>query len=188
MDRKVIPCLVALFAVSGCGQAATSPARDDGAATVNSPAQAKLGLSSSAFQDGQTIPQQYSCDGANQSPPLRWGEPPPGTKSFALTIDDPDAPGGTFRHWAVFDMPATTRSLAAGQQIGTQGTNDKGTPGYSGPCPPRGNPPHHYHLRLFALDVERLDLAPNAKVVDVENTAAKHALGQGDLIGTYERR
>lgn len=148
---------------------------------------AEFSLASSAFQNGQPIPEEFSCDGANHSPSLSWGEPPAGTKSFALTIDDPDAPSGTFRHWAAFDIPGETRSLAAGEVIGTQGTNDKGTPGYTGPCPPKGNPPHHYHFRLFALSVDKLGLGPKAKVKDVEDAAERHAIGRAKLIGTFQR-
>jgi Raf kinase inhibitor-like YbhB/YbcL family protein len=148
----------------------------------------QLVLTSDAFQNSQPIPTQFSCDGANQSPALKWSEPPAGTKSFALVIDDPDAPGGTFRHWGAYDIPASARSIASGQRIGTEVNNDKGTLGYTGPCPPRGHGPHHYHFRLFALDVDRLGLGPNSKVIDVENAATKHAIAQGELIGTFERR
>ncbi len=148
----------------------------------------KLDLTSSAFSDGQPIPVQYTCDGANQSPPLAWGEPPTGIRSFALTIDDPDAPGGTFRHWGVFDIPASARSIGGGQRIGTEVNNDFGKPGYGGPCPPKGHGPHHYHFRLFALDVDKLGLSPAARVKDVEDSAAKRAIAQGELIGTYQRR
>jgi Raf kinase inhibitor-like YbhB/YbcL family protein len=149
----------------------------------------KISLTSSAFQDGQTIPAQHTCDGAGQSPPLAWGEPPQGTKSFALVVDDPDAPGGTFHHWGAYDIPASTRAIAAGQAIGTQAVNDSGKPGYKGPCPPPGNGPHHYHFKLFALDVDRLaGLGPNAKVADVENAAQQHLIGRAELIGIYERK
>ena len=149
---------------------------------------ARLSLTSDAFQDGQPIPDQFSCDGANQSPALKWDEPPAGTKSFALVIDDPDAPSGTYHHWGAYDIPASTRSIASGQRVGTEVNNDKGTPGYTGPCPPKGHGVHHYHFRLFALDVDRLALSPNPKVADVENEASKHAIAQGELIGTFERR
>jgi Raf kinase inhibitor-like YbhB/YbcL family protein len=148
----------------------------------------KLSLSSSAFEEGQPIPVQYTCDGANQSPPLSWGEPPPGTKSLALVIEDPDAPGGTFRHWGAYDIPGSTTSLAAGQSVGSQALNDFGKRGYGGPCPPKGHGPHHYHFRLFALDVERLNLGAEAKVADVTDAAGKHVVAQGELIGTYERK
>jgi Raf kinase inhibitor-like YbhB/YbcL family protein len=149
---------------------------------------ASLSLSSDAFQNGGPIPTQFTCDGADQTPSLHWGEPPAGTKSFALVIDDPDAPGGTFRHWGVFDIPASARSIGGGARVGTAVANDFGKPGYGGPCPPKGHGPHHYHFKLFALDTDQLGVPPNAKVVDVENAASKHAVAQGELIGTYERK
>jgi Raf kinase inhibitor-like YbhB/YbcL family protein len=185
--RALTPAILCI-ALATCGPSKPAANQSNGGATVDNATLTKLSLTSSAFSDGQPIPVQYTCDGANHSPPLSWGEPPPGTKSFALTIDDPDAPSGTFRHWAVFDIPANTRSMAAGQQIGTQGTNDKGSLGYTGPCPPKGNPPHHYHFRLFALGVDKLGLSPTAKVKDVEDAAAQHAIAEGELIGTYQRR
>ena len=147
----------------------------------------KLDLTSDAFQDGQPIPRQYTCDGADQTPALKWDEAPVGTKSFALVIDDLDAPSGTFRHWGVFDIPASARSIGGGQQVGTEVSNDFGKPGYGGPCPPKGHGPHHYHFKLFALDTDRLDLSPTAKVADVENAARQHAIAEGELVGIYER-
>jgi len=148
----------------------------------------KLDLTSSAFRDGQPIPQQYTCDGADQTPALHWSDPPAETKSFALVIDDPDAPSGTFRHWGVFDIPSSARSIGGNQRLGTEVTNDFGKAGYGGPCPPRGHGPHHYHFKLFALNVDRLNLGPNSKVADVEREAAGKAIAQGELVGTYERR
>lgn len=148
----------------------------------------QISLTSDAFQNGQPIPAQFTCDGADQTPTLHWGEPPPGTKSFALVIDDPDAPSGTFRHWGVFDISASARSIGGGQRIGTEVNNDFGKPGYGGPCPPKGHGPHHYHFKLFALDVGSLGLKANAHVSDVEREAEKHAVGRAELIGTYERR
>ena len=142
------------------------------------PLSAKLSLTSNAFQDGQPIPMQYTCDGRDQTPALSWGEPPRRTKSFALVIDDPDAPSGTFRHWGVFDIPASARSIGGGQRIGTEVTNDFGKIGYGGPCPPKGHGPHHYHFKLFALDVDRLGVEAGARIEDVEAAAQEHALGQ----------
>jgi Raf kinase inhibitor-like YbhB/YbcL family protein len=188
--RKLItfaPAL-ALVALASCGSNGNAVNQTNGGTAVENATLAKLQLSSSAFQDGQPIPTQYTCDGANQSPPLQWGEPPPGTKSFALVIDDPDAPSGTFRHWGVFDIPASARSLGGEQRAGTEGANDFGKPGYGGPCPPKGHGVHHYHFKLFALDTDRLDVGANAKVADIENAAQQHALAQGELIGMYERR
>jgi len=103
-------------------------------------------------------------------------------------IDDPDAPSGTFRHWGTYDIPAAARSIASGEKAGTEVKNDAGTLGYTGPCPPPGHGLHHYHFKLFALDVDRLNLSADAKVADVENAASAHAIGQGELVGTYERR
>ena len=88
----------------------------------------------------------------------------------------------------MFDIPSSARSLGGGEKVGSEVDNDFGKPGYGGPCPPRGHGPHHYHFRSFALDVDGLGLSPNAKVVDVERAAQKHALGEGELIGTYERK
>jgi Raf kinase inhibitor-like YbhB/YbcL family protein len=149
---------------------------------------AKISLTSTAFKDGQPIPVEFSCDGANISPALQWSEPPAGTKSFALVIDDPDAPSGTFRHWGGYDIPASARSIATGRRAGIEVNNDGAKPGYTGPCPPKGHGVHHYHFRLFALNVDKLNLGPSAKVIDVETAASKHAIGQGELIGTFERR
>jgi len=179
---------LALAALASCGASKQSSNETNGGTAVKNTSLARLSLTSDAFQDGQPIPDQFSCDGANQSPALKWDEPPAGTKSFALVIDDPDAPSGTYRHWGAYDIPASTRSIASGQRVGTEVNNDKGTPGYTGPCPPKGHGVHHYHFRLFALDVDRLALSPNPKVADVENEASKHAIAQGELIGTFERR
>jgi Raf kinase inhibitor-like YbhB/YbcL family protein len=179
---------LALVALASCGASNRSTNETNGAATVDNATLAKINLSSDAFADGQPIPTQYTCDGADQTPTLHWGEPPAGTKSFALVVDDPDAPSGTFRHWGVYDIPASTRSLGGSQKIGTEVSNDFGKAGYGGPCPPKGHGPHHYHFKLFALDTDKLGLPPNAKVADVENAAREHALAEGELIGTYERK
>ena len=172
-----------LIALAGCGAAPDN--HSQGGPIVDNATLAKLDLTSTVFQNGQAIPAQYSCDGADQPPPLAWGEPPAGTKSFALVVDDPDAPNSTFRHWGAYNIPASARSLAGSFD---EAVNDFGKPGYGGPCPPKGHGPHHYHFKLFALDADRLDLAAGAKVVEVEQQAERHALGRAELIGLYERR
>ncbi len=177
-----------LAATAGCGARDPAAHQVKGDPPMENATISKISLISSAFQDGQAIPTQYTCDGAGQSPPLAWGEPPQGTRSFALVGDDPDAPGGIFHHWGAYDIPASTRAIAAGQAIGKQAINDSGKPGYKGPCPPPGNGPHHYHFKLFALDVDGLELAPDAKVADVESGAQQHLIGRAELIGLYERR
>jgi Raf kinase inhibitor-like YbhB/YbcL family protein len=176
--RALLPALL-LTVLASCG------ADKDGRGETNL---AKLDLASTAFADGRPIPAQYTCDGANRSPGLSWGEPPAGTKSFALILDDPDAPGGTFRHWGLYDIPSTTRFIGEGQSKGVKALNDFGKDEYGGPCPPPGHGPHRYHLKLYALDVARLVLDPNASVNDaksVEAAARKHAIAKGELVGTY---
>ena len=181
---RIAPALGLLVVVS-CGGSDRS---NNGGAAVENAALTKLQLTSDAFRDGQAIPARFTCDGAGQTPTLRWSDPPSGSKSFALVIDDPDAPSGTFRHWGVFDIPASARSIGGAQRVGTEVSNDFGKPGYGGPCPPKGHGPHHYHFKLFALDTDKLEVTSGAKVKDVEDAAAKHAIARGELIGTYERR
>jgi hypothetical protein len=184
---KQAPVLM-LAALASCGTSNPAANQTNGGTAVENATLTKLSIISDAFKNGQQIPRQYTCDGADQTPVLRWGAPPEGTKSFALVIDDPDAPSGTFRHWGVYDIPTSARSIGGGQKIGTEVSNDFGKPGYGGPCPPKGHGPHHYHFKLFALDVDKLDVGASAKVVDVENAAQEHAIAQGELVGTYERR
>jgi Raf kinase inhibitor-like YbhB/YbcL family protein len=186
MLPKLMPMML-FAALASCGARESAPDASKGGSSVDNATLAKLSLTSDGFKEGQRIPEQYSCDGAGHSPPLHWSDPPAGTKSFALVVDDSDAPGGTFRHWGVIDIPASARSIG-GQSVGTEVINDFGKSGYGGPCPPRGHGPHHYHFKLFALDVGRLGLGTDAKVIDVETAAKKHAIGKGELIGTYERR
>jgi Raf kinase inhibitor-like YbhB/YbcL family protein len=187
MWRRALPALV-LVGLASCGARNQEQNASEGATAVDHATLASIALKSDAFADGQAIPLRYTCEGTNQPPGLSWGEPPPGTKSFAVIVDDPDAPGGTFRHWGVFGIPAAARSIGGSQGAGTEITNDFGKPGYGGPCPPKGHGPHHYRFKLFALDADRLDIGANGKIADLEREARKHALGQGELIGTYERR
>lgn len=153
-----------------------------------------LTLSSTAFADRQTIPQRFTRDGDNLSPPLSWHGPPGGTKSYALVVEDPDAPGGAFRHWAIYDIPRTITEFAEG--VGSQeplptlrvASNDFGARRYDGPQPPRGHGAHHYHFRLFALDVSQLKIPANASARDLLEAARAHSLAQADLVGTFKRR
>ena len=148
-------------------------------------------MTSQAFGNGQTIPPRYTADGENISPPLEWTDPPPGTRSYALIMDDPDAPMGVFKHWAVYNIDGSRDRLPEGVTAGAKteslghGVNDYGHPHYDGPNPPKGHGLHHYHLHLMALDVERLDLPPKATVDEVRNAAKPHVLGEAELVGTY---
>jgi Raf kinase inhibitor-like YbhB/YbcL family protein len=149
-------------------------------------------LASSAFADGSAIPRRYTCDGEDLSPPLLWCDAPPGTRSFALICDDPDAPGGTWAHWAVYDMTPERTALAEGaaQHFGPeqlkQAINDFKRRGYGGPCPPRGRA-HHYRFRLLALSVASLGLHGDPSCRAVEQQARKHVLAEAGLTGRYRR-
>jgi Raf kinase inhibitor-like YbhB/YbcL family protein len=156
---------------------------------------ARLNLQSNAFAPNATIPMPYVCTdagGTGKSPPLAWRGAPAGTKTFALVVRDPDAPGGSFVHWVVYDLPANTTKLAADVPKtdvvpggGAQGVNGFGNIGYQGPCPPPGTP-HHYHFHLYALDI-RLELKPGATADEVEQAVKGHALADADLVGIFER-
>ncbi len=153
-------------------------------------------LTSPAFTDGSMIDKKYTCDGANVSPPLAWKDAPAGTKSFALIMDDPDAPAGTWVHWVLYQIPASAASLEEG--VGKSptlsngavsgaswGVNDFSRIGYQGPCPPPGKP-HRYVFKLLALDAA-LNLPAKAGKFDVEKAAQGHVLGQAQLTGKYGR-
>jgi hypothetical protein len=146
-------------------------------------------LDSPVFQYGGTIPPQYTCKGKDLSPELQWRDAPAETKSFALIVDDPDAPGGTFTHWVLFDIPATLQSLPDGEErIGVSGKNSFGKTGYKGPCPPPGHGVHRYFFRLYALDVVSLPLQKGASRKDVEAAMQTHILEKTEYMGTFERK
>ena len=187
MWKTFAPALL-IAALASCGAENEIANQANGEGTVETATQTTFKLSSDDFQDGQSIPQVHSCDGSDQSPALRWDEPPPGTKSLALIMDDPDAPSGTFRHWAAYDIPPATRSIEGSRSVGKQAANDFGKSGYGGPCPPKGHGPHHYRFKLYALDVDALALPAGAKVEQVEAEAQKHQLGWAELTGTFERK
>lgn len=151
-----------------------------------------LSITSSAFQGGGKIPDKYTSQGQDISPPLAWSEPPAGTRSFALIMDDPDAPGGTFTHWVIFNIPSVSRELPEAvpteDQLsdGTlQGKNGFNRIGYDGPSPPPG-PAHRYKFTLYALD-QSLDLTAGASKKQVLDAIQGHILAQGELMGTYQR-
>jgi Raf kinase inhibitor-like YbhB/YbcL family protein len=152
-------------------------------------------LRSPAFPDGGAIPELYTCDGQDRSPPLAWSGVPEAARALALVCDDPDAPSGPFTHWLLYNIPPSVHELKEGLPAGAhvplnsgaarQGTNDFGQLGYGGPCPPSGT--HHYHFRLYALDTE-LALAPGANRAQGLGALKGHVLAIGKLMGTYTRR
>lgn len=151
-----------------------------------------LMLASPAFPPGGAIPAEYTCSGADISPPLTWSGVPAGAKSLVLVVEDPDAPSGTFRHWAVFDIPARAHELAAGYRANRpagalrQARNDFGGLGYGGPCPPPG-PAHHYQFRLLAIGRPRLDLSSSATALEVLQAAQPYVIQRAELVGTFRR-
>lgn len=150
-------------------------------------------LTSPSFDDGQPIPPRYTCDGEDVSPALAWADAPAGTRGFALLCDDPDAPGGTWHHWALYDIPAGTSRLEQAFPMRPesgpvkQGVNDFSNLGYGGPCPPPGHGPHHYRFRLLAINVDTLSLPARPTCVQVETAAKSHALAEALLVGTFAR-
>ncbi|MBX5496468.1 MAG: YbhB/YbcL family Raf kinase inhibitor-like protein [Bryobacteraceae bacterium] len=148
-------------------------------------------LTSSAFPEGGNIPIIHTCDGTNVSPPLAWSGEPEGVKSFALIVEDPDAPSRTWTHWLLYDIPAEVHELEQGFQpgrLGMSGSNDFGKLGYGGPCPPKGHGPHRYFFRLFALNVPSLGLRDGENRVGVELAIRGHVLGEAQCMGRYERK
>lgn len=146
-------------------------------------------LRSPVFHPGGRIPTIYTADGENISPPLEWSDPPPGTRSFVLIVEDPDAPNGTFHHWGIYDIDADIGSLPEGVEDDDfpTVTHDFGQRGYGGPAPPKGHGTHHYHFRLGALDVETLPGPLPTKIPDLWKVAIGHMLAQAELVGTYSR-
>jgi Raf kinase inhibitor-like YbhB/YbcL family protein len=152
-----------------------------------------LMIASPAIPPGGPIAVEYTCDGADISPPLSWSGVPQGTGGFVLILDDPDAPSGDFYHWAAYDIPAGSRGLEAGYSTNRPGTgfrearNDFGKLGYGGPCPPKGGGVHHYHFRLLAISRPTLDLRPPTTALEVLRTAQPYVIERAEFVGTYRR-
>ena len=153
--------------------------------------EASMNLTSTAFSYGEPIPVKYSCKGQDVSPSLAWDEPPAGTKSFALIMDDPDAPMGTWVHWVLFNVPTEARGLPEGMQTkptladgSVQGVTSARSTGYHGPCPPSGT--HRYFFKLYALDTT-LNLSSSADKKAMLAAMEGHILAQAELMGTFRK-
>ncbi len=153
----------------------------------------KIQITSTAFADGQPIPVKYTADALDISPPLAWTNAPAGTKSFALIADDPDAPVGTWVHWVIYDLPPIAAALDEDQLKAAQfkngarqGRNDFKKTGYNGPAPPPGKA-HRYYFKLYALDT-MTGLPPGATKADLLKAMDGHVLGEGRMMGTYQRQ
>jgi Raf kinase inhibitor-like YbhB/YbcL family protein len=194
---NVIACSLAMIVTGGCQRKDSLPAED--------PARQTITLRSPAFEDGGMIPQTFTCDSSDRSPPLEWSGVPASARSLVLICDDPDAPLGTWSHWVVFNLAPQVRALKEGVPPGEtiaaaaadeskagddnspkarQGTNDFGKLGYGGPCPPSGT--HRYFFRLYALDIP-LDLGSSVKRGQVLKAIEGHILAEGRLMGKYKR-
>ena len=149
-------------------------------------------IESPAFRNGEPIPTKYTRDGQNLSPPLRWTGAPADTRSYVVIVEDPDAPSGTFRHWGMYNIPASETDVPEGASRAEPGAvmqarNDFGHARYDGPEPPKGHGLHHYHFRVAALGLNRLDLQAESTVAEVWEAARPSMIAEADLIGTYER-
>jgi Raf kinase inhibitor-like YbhB/YbcL family protein len=188
--------LLVVLLAPGCGRRDQLPPENPDRLTIK--------LRSPAFADGAAIPAAFTCDGSDRSPPLEWSGTPEATRSLALICDDPDAPGGTWSHWVVYNLPAKLKGLREGippdeivnasateespalaTDVETrQGKNDFGKTGYGGPCPPRGV--HRYFFRLYALSAN-LELKGTPTRADVLKAIQDRILAEGRLMGTYQR-
>jgi len=173
--------------------AAPAPTTASEASPNNDDSSLPFELISTAFEQGEPMPVKYSCDGDDISPSLAWGDPPSGTQSLALIMDDPDAPGGIWVHWVLFNIPPDLRELEEDLPITGKnqdpnaiffGENSWGRIGYGGPCPPSGT--HRYFFKLYALDM-KINLLPGATKQEILNAMDGHILAETELMGTYSR-
>ena len=175
----LVTLLITAMVLTGCG--AEEP--------TMSPGETILSVSSTTFNEGEIIPAKYTCDGEDISPQISWEQPPAGTKSLAVIMDDLDAPMGVFTHWVIYNIPAEAGELAEAVpaisrlEDGTlQGTNSFKKTGYGGPCPPSGT--HRYRFTVYALDIT-LDLEAEADKKHVAEVMEGHILARGMITGNY---
>lgn len=176
--------LISMIYLSAAGYAAGQNEIKEGSSMA-------MQVASPAFDHQTSIPIKYTCRGRDVSPPLEWSDVPAGVKSYALIVDDPDAPMGTWVHWVVFNIPASTRSLSENVPPGPrledgsiQGVGSAGRNGYQGPCPPSGR--HRYYFKIYALDTA-LDLPQSANKNAVVAAMQGHVLAQGQLMGYFSK-
>jgi Raf kinase inhibitor-like YbhB/YbcL family protein len=192
MRRTAFGLSILVLLLPSCGRSPSTepplPKKD--------PSRMTILIQSPAFTGGGTIPKLYTCDGKDVSPPLTWSGIPENARSLALICEDPDAPGGTWTHWVIFDIPASVGGLGeavpaqervtvtTGGETALQGKNDFKKTGYGGPCPPSGS--HRYFFRIYALDTE-LGLGPSTTRQDLLRSIKGHILAEGELMGRYSR-
>lgn len=207
---RPLPALVLLLACAAGGAADAAPAAGDGEAAPSPPAAEPtpppppgipegpprvgplpLEVRVDNTDSGSLIGSSHTCDGADRSPIVYWGGAPPSTVSYALVVDDPDAPTGTWVHWLAWGIPGTERGLLEGVKPTSpgllQGLNSFKQIGWGGPCPPQGSPPHHYRFRVYALDV-KLSLSAGSDRARLEAAMQGHVVAQGEWVGIYQRK
>ena len=192
--------ILSLLIVAGCAQeaadegvndAAAQIAADDGldetsVGTEEADTMEELVITSDAFKNNEMIPATYTCEGDDNSPPLNIENVPFNSVSFALIMDDPDAPSGTFVHWIAWNIPISNQIPTNGLPEGAvQGVNDFGNNNYGGPCPPSGK--HRYFFKIYALDTP-LDISEKSDKQDLEKAMEGHILAEGKLVGLYEKQ
>lgn len=181
MTDRIIPVFIlVLLGLGACG-----PYNHEAAPAASAGPAAPFVLSSDDFRDNNLMPRAFTCDWGNISPALKWSGAPSGTKSFILTLRDPDAPSGDFLHWAVVDIPAAVSEVDRNTKFppnSREFMNDSGIFGYAGPCPPSGT--HRYIFSLYAVDAEKFDGAP----ASLEDFLKDHTLAKAVLTGLYKRK
>ncbi len=197
MNKTLVAAIISAFLIVSCGK------KDDNKVTEENRKEVKqdpkkdqnppeIKINSSAFEKEASIPKKYTCEGENVSPALSWEAGPSGTKSYALIVDDPDAPSGTVVHWVAYNIPAGVKELPEGAGTnkkpadGTmQGMNEKKNAGYMGPCPPSGI--HRYYFKIYALDT-MLDLKGDVNKDKLVDAIKGHVVAQGELMGKYSKQ
>jgi Raf kinase inhibitor-like YbhB/YbcL family protein len=185
---RIFLILVLLVLISGC--IASEP--DEETLIEEDINMDAISISSDVFENGGMLSSEYTCDGSDVSPDLSWDTVPAGTQSIALIVDDPDAPGKTWVHWVIYNIPANSSGLPLGVPRNEtldddvqQGKNDFGRIGYNGPCPPPGKA-HRYFFKVYALDTT-LSLKSGATKSQLEAAMSGHILAQGEMVGKYGR-
>ncbi len=181
--RKILLGVLAVVLIGGCGGESSPSSQQP---------EERFAMTSSAFPDGGTIPQKYTCDGQKISPPIQWSGAPQGTRSFVLIMEDINAPGGVFTHWVVYDIPSNVVGFKEAVDVSRdprmmEGKNEVGGDGYYPPCPPQGDPPHTYVFRLYALSVDSLGLPGGVTRREVENAMEGKIIEEISYRGTYGR-
>jgi Raf kinase inhibitor-like YbhB/YbcL family protein len=185
---RIFLILVLLVLISGC----ITSEQDEEPQIEEDMNMRAISISSDVFENGSMLSSEYTCDGSDVSPDLSWDTVPAGTRSITLIVDDPDAPGKTWVHWVIYNIPANSTGLPLGvpknntlDDGSLQGKNDFGWIGYNGPCPPPGKP-HRYFFKIYALDTT-LNLKSGGTKSQLETAMSGHILAQGEMVGKYGR-